>query len=89
MKNMKDYCFLFRSRRYSRFVVITALLANNLLSWLIAARHWQPGLFSLYVDPGSGLLMWQLLAATAAGFVFNVRNQIARFVKKLWPGEDA
>jgi hypothetical protein len=74
--------FMFRSRNCKSSTVAIALFVNNLLSWFVVRRHWQPGFFSLYIDPGSGLLIWQLLVATAAGFVFSVREKIAHFFKQ-------
>ncbi len=61
--------------------IIAALLIDLLQSWFIAKRYSHTSVFASYVDPGSGLLIWQLVAATAAGFVFNIRKRITRFFK--------
>jgi hypothetical protein len=40
-----------------------------------------------YIDPGSGLLVWQAVMATMLGFLFymkRTRDFIVRFVKKLF-----
>jgi hypothetical protein len=34
---------------------------------------------TLYLDPGSGSFILQMLVAGAAGFLYIMRNQIARF----------
>jgi hypothetical protein len=36
----------------------------------------------LYTDPGSGILLWQFLAAGAVGAMFYVRKIIAFFRRK-------
>ena len=35
----------------------------------------------LYTDPGSGLLLWQILAAAGVGYLFHLR----RFLRRLLP----
>lgn len=88
---MKNSDFVFgvfgRGRHRSFITVVTALLANQILSWFLNA-HCRPRFFAMYIDPGSGLLMWQLLAATLAGFVFNTRQQIVRLIRRLWSDEE-
>jgi hypothetical protein len=79
---MTDHRFTFLSRRTSYFTIVAALLVNQLLGWLILRRH-SAGFSALYVDPGSGILIWQVLAAAGAGFVFNIRRRVVRFVKLL------
>jgi len=36
----------------------------------------------LYTDPGSGVLLWQMLAAAAVGAMFYVRKILAFFTGK-------
>jgi hypothetical protein len=81
---MMDHRFTLRSRRTSHFAIVAALLVNQLLGWLILRRH-STGFSTLYVDPGSGILMWQLLAAAGAGLVFNIRRRVVRFIRHLRP----
>ncbi len=59
-----------------------AVVLNEILGWLIFTRTSHFNFTYSYVDPGSGLLIWQLLAATAFGVVFNVRNRISRLFKR-------
>jgi len=80
---MMDHRSTFRSRRTDYLAIVTALLVNHLLSWLILRSHPKQGFSALYIDPGSGILIWQLLAAAAIGFVFNIRCRIARLIKRL------
>ena len=88
---MKNSDFVFgvfgRARHRSFITVVTALLVNHILSWFLNA-HCRPRFFAMYIDPGSGLLMWQLLAATLAGFVFDTRQQIVRLIRRLWSDEE-
>jgi len=39
-----------------------------------------------YVDPGSGLLAFQLLSTTLAGFVFILRRRVHQFFKSMTKG---
>ena len=59
-----------------------AVVLNEILGWLIFTRTSRFSFTYFYIDPGSGLLIWQLLAATAFGVIFNVRNRISRLFKK-------
>jgi hypothetical protein len=87
-KFMKNSDFVFRPGGHRSFItVVTALLGNHILSWFLNA-HWRPRFCAMYIDPGSGLLMWQLLVATLAGFVFNTRQQIVRLIRRLWSDEE-
>lgn len=36
----------------------------------------------LYTDPGSGLLLWQVLAAGALGVLYQVRRVLYRIFRK-------
>ena len=61
---------------------IAGVVLNQILAYLVFTRYSHSNFAFLYVDPGSGLLMWQLLAATAVSFVFNIKSKIAQFFKK-------
>lgn len=40
-----------------------------------------------YIDPGSGLLLWQIIAAVCVGVLFyikKVRTAVARFFRRLF-----
>ena len=65
-----------------------AVVLNEILAWLIFTRTSHFNFTYFYIDPGSGLLIWQLLAATAFGVIFNVRNRISRLFKKGRFGEN-
>jgi len=39
----------------------------------------------MYVDPGSGLMAVQALAATAVGLLFRFRKAVLRRIRSLWP----
>lgn len=44
----------------------------------------------LYTDPGSGILLWQILVGGAAGVLFywgKIRLGIRRVFKRLWRAE--
>jgi hypothetical protein len=70
-------------RRSDKYIwLFLSVFVNQLLSWLVAV-HYSNKFSYLYIDPGSGILLWQLLVATLVGFVFSVRSRLARFVKKL------
>ena len=36
-----------------------------------------------YTDPGSGLMLWQILGAVLFGLMFQIRRVLVRF----WPGK--
>ena len=36
----------------------------------------------LYIDPGSGLLLWQVLIAGALGLLYQVRRAVFRIFRK-------
>lgn len=76
-KDMKRNDRLVRLHRHERLILGVALLLDLILPWFVLKQH-QQGTLLLYVDPGSGLLLWQLLVAAGAGFVFNVGRRIAR-----------
>lgn len=39
-----------------------------------------------YIDPGSGLLVWQLLVASAVGVVFHVRRWLVSVFRRITVG---
>ena len=46
--------------------------------------------FFAYVDPGAGLLVWQMIAAACVGCLFYLkkfREFVARTGRKLWGGD--
>ena len=77
---MDDRFVRLRGRDYA--TIIFSVLSNQLLGSYIAAKYPDTHFSFLYIDPGSGLLLWQLLVATAAGFVFNLRHRIARLFRE-------
>jgi hypothetical protein len=85
---MKDHLFAVRSRRSNYPAIVTALVVDYLLSRLTLRRHPEQGFSALYIDPGSGILIWQLLAAAVAGFVFNIRRSIALVIRHRHPEKD-
>ena len=72
----------FRSSRGRYAIAAIAVIANTLLTWM-TIKHFHPAFSMQYIDPGSGLLLWQLVAASAAGFVFNVRGRIVELIKHI------
>lgn len=40
-----------------------------------------------YTDPGSGLLIWQVLAASALGLLFYARNAFRKFWARIRPSD--
>jgi len=40
-----------------------------------------------YTDPGSGLLIWQVLAASALGVLFYARNTLRRLWVRIRPSD--
>jgi len=71
-----------RPRKFNYLQFAGAVALNEILGWLICTRMSHVNFTYFYIDPGSGLLIWQLLAATVFGVVFNVRNRISRLFKK-------
>ncbi len=41
----------------------------------------------LYIDPGSGALVWQLVTAVGLGWVFQMRKSIARIFRRTPPSQ--
>jgi len=78
---MMDHGF-FRSRRGRYTTAGTAVILNTFLTWMML-KHSHPAISAQYIDPGSGLLLWQLVAASAAGFVFNVRGRMVELIKHI------
>lgn len=54
-----------------------------MLSNLFAASAWVPTL--LYIDPGTGALLWQLLAGIGLGIAFYF-NKAKNWIKSVIPG---
>jgi hypothetical protein len=79
---MMDHGLPSRPRKFNYLQFAGAAVLNEILGWLFFTRTSHFNWTYFYIDPGSGLLIWQLLAATAFGFVFNVRNRISRLLKK-------
>jgi hypothetical protein len=86
MKTVTDGRCIYVQRSDKYIWLFLSILVNQLVSWFIAVRYSHPFSY-LYIDPGSGVLLWQLLVASLVGFVFSVRSRIARFVKKLSSGQ--
>ena len=85
---MTDHGLPLRPRGCNHAQIAGAVVLNHILAWLIFTRDSHSNFSPLYVDPGSGLLMWQLLAATAVGLVFNIKSRVARYFKKGRSGEN-
>ena len=79
---MMDHGLRNRLRKLNYLQLTGAVVLNEILGWLIVTRMSRFNFTYFYIDPGSGLLIWQLLAATAFGVIFNVRNRISRLFKK-------
>ena len=79
---MMDHGLRNRLRKLNYLQLSGAVVLNEILGWLIVTRMSRFNFTYFYIDPGSGLLIWQLLAATAFGVIFNVRNRISRLFKK-------
>lgn len=60
-------------KRYLSTHAVVRLLAVNLISLIFVERPLQA-----YADPGSGLLMWQLLGAVVIGAGYQVRRMIQK-----------
>jgi hypothetical protein len=37
----------------------------------------------MYIDPGSGVLAWQVLVSAFFGIIFHFRNSVRRFASKI------
>jgi len=79
---MMDHGLRNRLRKLNYLQLTGAVVLNEILGWLIVTRMSRFNFTYFYIDPGSGLLIWQLLAATAVGAIFNVRTRISRLFKK-------
>ena len=84
---MAKKLFVIRWRRRTYIPVVTALLLNHIVGSFVLHKHPEAGFTALYIDPGSGLLLWQLLAAAAAGLTFKTRNHINKFFRVLLVGK--
>jgi len=45
-------------------------------------------MFLLYADPGSGMLLWQLITATALGLLFYARTIIRKIRERMGHAQD-
>ena len=79
---MMDHGLPSRPRKFNYLQFAGAVVLNEILGWLMFTRTSRLNFTYFYIDPGSGLLIWQLLAATALGVIFNVRDRISRLFKR-------
>jgi len=81
MTKVKDHRFPAGLSRIPYPRIFAILVINQILGWFVT-RRWSSGVVTAYVDPGSGLLIWQLILATVVGCVFNIKKWISRFFRQ-------
>jgi len=43
-----------------------------------------PGISHAYIDPGSGIILLQVMSALFVGVIFSIRSAIADFIRKIF-----